>query len=556
MEKSERERGPDLLTARNAFIVLVILTVLVLIIWLIARLNQLNQQLEALEPEYFARNQVVVQGSRNDIDTVVARVEETLQIDLVLVEFQEEEGIVPAPPPFLQQPQPPVEQEPVGRQFDPGQTQVALPSQARGTFRLYRRPHLLQDDQNEDPDQVLTELYRIVSDQEVSVANVIDEIRNQAAGTTVASDPNYTIGQPPLIIEGDPESTEGGAVLPGEPGAALAAFYNQWALDERGVGLFNTEATETDANGVTQRPDPVPSVTFTGQDVTVALFDTSPFDLQRLPVEFANTNVQHFEVVGIPDARDHGVFGASLVNVIAPDSGIRIYRVLNERNQGDLVTLLRALNALRDEWEGTPGRPLVINLSLGIHLPPDEGDGASEQATSGDVPTLAAVLQELHSLGAVIVAASGNDSAERFRNNDGPADMQIPARYDFVLGVGASNFNGQYSCFSNGADVYAPGGDNDEQCMPIVNQCGDQADHAACIIGYSVYISPGTHYAYWLGTSFAAPLVSGQAALLLEAGVPPERVQQRIIDTATKMLNSDGTQSTGGGIINIPASMP
>ena len=86
-------------------------------------------------------------------------------------------------------------------------------------------------------------------------------------------------------------------------------------------------------------------------------------------------------------------------------------------------------------------------------------------------------------------------------------------------------------------DVAAPGGDGINSCEvsgknPDSDEYVCQGEPNFCLI--SLVDKPYPGYAYWVGTSFATPLVSGQAALLREAGVPPAGV---------------------GGVINLPPSL-
>ncbi|AQT68718.1 Thermophilic serine proteinase precursor [Anaerohalosphaera lusitana] len=81
---------------------------------------------------------------------------------------------------------------------------------------------------------------------------------------------------------------------------------------------------------------------------------------------------------------------------------------------------------------------------------------------------------------AVLVASSGNDSA--------PIPC-YPAKYPYVIGVASCNTDGEKSWFSNPGDIMAPG----ESILSTL---------------------PNNSYAEWSGTSMAAPVVSGTAALL------------------------------------------
>jgi hypothetical protein len=392
-------------------------------------------------------------------------------------------------------------------------------------------------------------VYQITSAADLSVGDVEELIRKingraQTLGTSVFADLNYLIGRPLPDVEGDPDCVEGGPAGGGSASAGQGLFWDQWAFDDSGIGLLT---------GTGQNKER--AVDATGQDIRVGVFDASPFESQggwTIPWvtsagQALNLCVSHPGPVtelgpstGLTKFSDHGLFVAGLVHAVAPESRIHLIRVLNDENRGDLGTLVTALGQfITDTLESNGGtlHGTVINLSLGIHQPED----------TSPIKSLETQLALAHACGAVVVASAGNDSSE---------DARIPAAYSFVLGVAGSNIDDELACFSNTGDVAAPGGDNgpgdnnkpeSPACESMVEHCADSPEY--CVVSLAMRTSPESGYAYWTGTSFAAPLASGLATLVLEdlvAGgieVPPDEVYGKIEDGATTEYDIIDVQS-------------
>jgi hypothetical protein len=136
----------------------------------------------------------------------------------------------------------------------------------------------------------------------------------------------------------------------------------------------------------------------------------------------------------------------------------------------------------------------VINISLGT--------------TAGSLgPTFEAALQRAVDAGVIVVAAAGNDATDAAH---WPSGYSVDPRYaGLVVGVGALNASGGIASFSNrasaagGGFLFAPG-------EAVVSNC----TAASCLSGS--------------GTSFAAPHVSGGAALLLQ--VFPNMSGRQVVD--------------------------
>ncbi len=168
----------------------------------------------------------------------------------------------------------------------------------------------------------------------------------------------------------------------------------------------------------------------------------------------------------------------------------------------------------------TPAR--VINLSLG-------GSGACGS-------TLQNAIQAARAKGAVVVVAAGNAA--------GDANAATPANCAGVVAVAATALSGGRASYSNtgsAVSLAAPGGDRGAGILSTLN---------------SGTTAPSTDsYASYMGTSMAAPVVSGVAALVLSAnpGLTPDQVAALLRGTASPF--STACAGCGAGIVNANAAV-
>lgn len=393
-------------------------------------------------------------------------------------------------------------------------------------------------------------LYQIFDGK--SVEQVVCEINKFSArdGLAVFAEPDYHVSPADNWAGGGSPWTQNGEWVNGLDGGGLSEapggdFRSQWAFGSGGIDLPDREGDRT-------------SDGYAGEGVRIGIFDTSP-PFTRVKEHYTfrelggdalgaladagppltvwyqelrpapncpgyNRNSEEEESLESQDISNHGLFVAGLAHAVAPQSEIYLVRVLENDGCGDLFGINEGIQRFISQTLEAKGtlRGTVLNLSLGVHTPPSpEKFGLPEE-----VKSLEYILAEAVSLGAVVVAAAGNDSFDKLPPVP-PNEMEIPAQYPFVVGVAASNNENDRGCFSNRGDVAAPGGDGefaDGETPCVLPNC--LADPNLCVI--SLAPNSPTGYAYWVGTSFATPLVSGQAALLLEEGTPPGQVSDDI----------------------------
>ncbi|MER2514669.1 MAG: PatA/PatG family cyanobactin maturation protease [Nitrosomonas ureae] len=161
---------------------------------------------------------------------------------------------------------------------------------------------------------------------------------------------------------------------------------------------------------------------------------------------------------------------------IAPHCRALIVPIFSDGNDGRSLTACSQLDLARAISQAIQQGAQIINISGGEFTP----SGTAH-------PLLAKVVQASFKQGILIVAATGNDGCEC---------LHIPGALPSVLAVGAMNFQGLPLDFSN----WSPGYRTHGILAPGENILG---------------ANPSGGLSAHTGTSYATPIVSGVAALLL-----------------------------------------
>ena len=260
----------------------------------------------------------------------------------------------------------------------------------------------------------------------------------------------------------------------------------------------------------------------TGEGVKVGFVD-SGINTAHVDLDDARIDGANFHADGLSfdqDVYGHGTFAAGIVAAqtdngvglagVAPGADIRAYRVFNQKTTTMDAVVSAIYAAIGDGCD-------VINLSLG---------------TQYQSNTLRTAIEAAEAAGIVLVAAVGND---------GSSTLQYPAAYSAVIGVGSVDSGLTVSSFSQrNRSVYvtAPGGG-------VAGLDHESAD------GYKLDLTSKGN----MGTSYAAPVVAGMAALAL--GYDRDLTEdgfRYLLETTSTDKGSSGYDTTYGyGVVNIDA---
>jgi hypothetical protein len=205
------------------------------------------------------------------------------------------------------------------------------------------------------------------------------------------------------------------------------------------------------------------------------------------------------------DDHQHGTHIASLISSmgaargIAPGTSLMPLKVLDDQDVGTELALVDGIRYAVDHGAD------VINMSLSFgpdYVPSEALVSALERAAAANV---------------VLVSAAGNEGGSR---------VTQPAANPLVIAVGAirPTENGTYvpAAYANASprvDLVAPGGSVDAD--------RNHDGYLDGLLAETIGLRDPAHIGYWLyaGTSQAAALVSGTAAILVQQGVPADRIR-------------------------------
>ncbi len=233
---------------------------------------------------------------------------------------------------------------------------------------------------------------------------------------------------------------------------------------------------------------------FTGAGIKVAVLDTG-VDLKHpalaghlLPGwDFVDNDNDPSEVGDqLTGPYGHGTHVAGLVSLVAPDAKIIPIRVLDKRGMGNIWVLAEAL-------------AFAVNP-----------DGDPKTADGADVINLSlSTLRETRLISSLLKKACGGDSGD---------DKDFPISVNPYLVVVAAAGNGgddtrQYPAAENVDGLIAVGATTVDDTLASFSSRGSWVQVAAP--GQAILSTvPNGQYATWSGTSMAAPLVAGEAALV------------------------------------------
>ena len=299
---------------------------------------------------------------------------------------------------------------------------------------------------------------------------------------------------------------------------------------------------------------------YTGKGVDVALIDSGVAPVQGLTsgnvvngpdlsFESQSSTLHHLDTFG------HGTHMASIIagrdavatggqyasdttafKGIAPDSRIVSVKVADHSGATDVSQVIAGIDWVVAHARDNGLNIRVLNLSFGTD---------STQWYRSD--PLCFAVENAWRKGIAVVVAGGNDG----RSTESLAN---PAQDPYVIAVGANDPRGTRNVVDDVVPAFSSRGSATryvDVVAPGVSVLGLRNPGSAIDQRHPTARS-GTRFFRGTGTSQAAAVVSGAAALLLQRypGLTPDQVKKQLMNTATP-FDGAGVRSRGEGVVNI-----
>ena len=292
----------------------------------------------------------------------------------------------------------------------------------------------------------------------------------------------------------------------------------------------------------------------TGQGIGVAVLDSgisAKFEkgsYLRINGQGALRNIVKYDAIKGQLVRDldddHNGHGSHIAGVIAssaknrtgelkgiaPDVSLISVRVINKQGEGDYLDVIRGIGWVIENKDTFNIR--VLNLSFGAQAEPQYWQDPLNQA-----------VMRAWNAGLVVVTSAGNLGPQA-------GNITAPGNVPDVITVGAySDNNTPFNLADDGVTSFSSHGPtSDNQVKPDLVSWGGQALGKSTLPLTSVNlkqldrIEQGTSHLLVSGTSQAAAVISGTAALMLQRSpeLTPEQVKCRLMASANPRLDQHG----------------
>lgn len=271
-----------------------------------------------------------------------------------------------------------------------------------------------------------------------------------------------------------------------------------------------------------------------GAGVNIYIIDSgvqakhSQFDNRvQAGISFVNTVAANGSGRGDNDCNGHGTHVAGIAagktTGVAPKATIIPVQIFGCATDAPAETyrIVLAIDWIVDHHKS--GTPAVVNMSIG---------GSAD-------PVMTEAINELIADGVTVVAAAGNDTKDAcaYSPANAPAAITVGAMSSTQGEDSVSYFSNYGSC----VDIFAPGGDFDQNAKRPVNQI--MSANSAVLAPTAG--DPNGDLQGMVGTSQAAPFVAGAAARYLSfyPSASAEEVTQVLLSTSTPDVFSDAKGS-------------